>query len=528
MDKNIKRLIGDYFKVPYTTISKVYEAESILIVAQTYRTFKVYIKYSQQNLELTYCISPIESVISMLALIKNYFNDYKITENSNLVYVTLNIKCENQMLYEKLIFLVQDCEKKIAYIYPSFALECGDRFPDICNKISGIKLIEYPVSIVFEHTNKEFYEQEKFLLEKAFEFNYTKIAFSLFGISFDDENLTISFTEPVDSFSIETKYYAAEINDNDLGIFIGKLLKGGFFFDITGLAHCLSHSKSLGIYLSPKKMYMHNYFYSQKIFFNSQRPVDVQDFNLTGGLGTLLRPFTICFADIIHLNNQNQLPGVDILGANIPCEKNYYYAELFKKYKILRHCGFVKVLGIFILQETNQNFIIFENQGNGLLKDEITKGQVKEKRKIKWMLQIAEAVRFSMLKGFYDLQISLDNIYIDDFNNAKISPCLIQKKNRLLSPEELLGFVSQKSEMYRLGLLLYNVFYAPEDYDSSLETHSEVELLLELANRKEYYSLNEEFERKNSKIAQIIHELLHFDWKFRLSIDELCEALRKF
>lgn len=530
MEGNIRCLIGTFFKVPYTSISKVHEAERILKVAQTFKSFKVYIKYSQQNLELTYCIRALEPMRQRLSFIKSCFSSYVITENNDFANVTLNIKCEPQMLYEKLVLSVEDCEKKIAYIYPALALNCGDNFSKVCSKISGIKAIEYPVSIVFEFVNKELYEQEKLFLGKAAELSNAKIVFSLFGLNFDDNNLRISFTEPVDAFSIETQFYACEIIQDDLRSFIEKLSKERIFLNIKGLAHCLSHAKSLGIYLSPKKMYMNNYFYSQQITFESQSPVYVQDLEQIGGLNALLRlpEAFLSEADLIHLNNQNELPGLSLLSAQIPSDKIYYFIELFKNFKTLRHCGFVKVLGLFHNLSSNEIYIIFENPGQRLLINEIATGQVTRKKKIKWMLQIAEAVRFSMLRGFYNLQISIDKIFIDEFNNAKICPYLIGKKNKLLSPEELLGFVSPKSEMYRLGLLLYNIFNAPEDYDSSSETHSEDELLLEFVNRKEYYSLNEEFEKANSKISQIIHELLHFDWSFRLSAEELCEELRKF
>lgn len=224
---------------------------------------------------------------------------------------------------------------------------------------------------------------------------------------------------------------------------------------------------------------------------------------------------TLLSCDIIQIEEgQVQIPGIDIVLLEIPESQLHNYIEIFKVYKGIRHKSLIQVYGIAKTPENNY-FLILEPYDNDHFKKISLEESTSSKKKMRWIRQISDLFLYCSSKNVRFPTITMELLSITESGFKVIPSFNADFSMKYLSAEEIKGNYSATSEMFRVGTLMYKLFFN-QDYIADQSG---------LLERKILPIIDNEFEKSNPLIVEVIRELLCYNWEYRMTCEELKKNL---
>ena len=329
--------------------------------------------------------------------------------------------------------------------------------------------------------------------------------FCLKNFKVDASRKVLTFDEPMEAITYQYAQNAVAYLTS-IKLFNPKMIPNAkiFIFINPELTKFVKSTPTESYYISPNKLRLHNKNFSDFITISQIYP------NFSPIVYELVDPVSLLSHYDFQADDDSQEYSIIKLNADQnTCVCNYF------RFKALRHRSLLSILG---LQRTQQ--------GLNLVTEKVEKissrkdfGQFDEEKKIKVLRDLVKFLIYCQKRQFFYIGLDIENIFMDSEGNVKVLPKFYSESNpELQAPEEKLIGYGDKSEAFRMGLLICKFFFCENElYIRDDEW---------LTGNIPVFPHN--IQEKYSKMVQIIVELTNAIPKYRLSLEKLLLELENY
>ena len=230
--------------------------------------------------------------------------------------------------------------------------------------------------------------------------------------------------------------------------------------------------------------------------------------------------------------NNSELFGFDFSVIKVAKNCGFDFMNIYYSHKSIRHPNFLEIYGIC---KTSDGFLIITEKYDPLSYFSYFTSNLNLNKFYESISEICDLVSYCNKKSVFQLFISYDYISYSN-NKVKILPRFSNEIDyKILSPEELDSAEANydKSELYRIGLLIYKVLLENNKEPAFLNVFTKNSLNI-LTHKKQIIQdrktipISKKAEEDYPHIAFVVRELLKFSPINRLDLLDLSKFMHQF